>query len=106
MAVDKPSGNSETRVSEVDYDYPDASAGMSVVITTNRSIHVRIMDDENYRLYRDDLDCRAFQGWVTTSPYRFKIPRDAHWHVVVNPYTVNGLAEFTVRLMHDEVLSD
>ncbi len=106
MAVDKPSGNGEARVSEVDYDYPDATAGMSVVITTNRSIHVRIMDDENYRLYRDDQDCCAFQGWVTTSPYRFRIPRDAHWHVVVNPYTVNGLAEFTVRLMHDEVLSD
>lgn len=95
----------EPRASEVDYDFPEAVVGTSIVITTNRSIHVRVMDDENYRLYRSGEDCRAFQGDVTTSPYRFRVPRDARWHVVIDPYTSFGLAEFTVRLIDDAVLS-
>lgn len=106
MANDDAPGAVNPNISEVDYDFPDAAPGKSVVITTNRSVFVRILDDENYRLYRDGQDCRAFQGSITTSPYRFRIPRDAHWHVIVDPYTAAGLAEFTVRLMDDTVLSD
>ena len=93
------------QTNEVDYDFPEAREGKSVVITTNRSIHVRIMDDQNYQLYRNDQDCRAFQGKISSSPYRFKIPHGQHWHVVVNPYTIGGLAQFTVRLIDDAVLS-
>lgn len=94
----------EGQMNEVDYDFPDACPGKSIVITVNRSVYARVMDDENYQLYRKGEDCRAFQGRITSSPYRFKIPYGQHWHAVIDPHTLGGLAQFTVRLMDDAVL--
>lgn len=46
----------------------------------------------------------AFSGRLTSSPYRFKLPREAQWHVIINPNTYSGTAEFNVRLIEDSVL--
>jgi len=92
------------KLQEVDYDFPDACPGKSIVITVNRSGYARVMDDENYQLYRNGEDCRAFQGHITSSPYRFKIPYGQHWHAVIDPHTLGGLAQFTVRLMDDAII--
>lgn len=65
---------------------------------------VKIMDHKNYELYKADEDCRAFSGQLTSSPYRFKVPREARWHVIINPHTYSGTAEFNVKLIDDAVL--
>lgn len=91
---------------EVEYDLGLAGPGKSVVLTITRSVEVRIMDHDNYRRYKAGEDCKAFSGRLTSSPYRFPLPREARWHVVIDPSTYSGIAEFNVRLIDDEVLDD
>lgn len=91
---------------EVEYDLGIAGPGKSIVVTITRSVEVRIMDHDNYELYRSDEDCRAFSGRLISSPYRFPVPREARWHVVIDPSACTGIAEFSVRLIDDGVLDD
>lgn len=88
---------------EVEYDL-GVAVGKSIVVTITRSVQIRIMDDENYRLYKADEDCKAFSGRLTSSPYRFALPREARWHVIIDPSTYSGIAEFNVRLIDDDVI--
>ncbi len=90
---------------EIEYDLGPAGPGKSIVVNITRAVLVRIMDAENYALYKAGEDCRAFQGTLTSSPYRFRVPREAHWHVVIDPDTYSGIAEFSVRLVDDSTLS-
>ena len=69
---------------EVEYDLGFGGPGKSVVINITRSIDVRIMDEENYRKYKAGENCAAFAGRLHSSPYRFSLPRDAKWHVVIH----------------------
>lgn len=87
---------------EVEYDLGPAAPGQSIVITITRSVNVKIMDEENYLRYKADEDCKAFSGRLHASPYRFAVPYEASWHVVIDPSTYSGIAEFNVRLMDDE----
>lgn len=89
---------------EVEYDLGDVGPGQSIVITITRSVEVKIMDQENYELYKADKDSKAFSGRLTSSPYRFKVPREAHWYVIINPNTYSGTAEFNVRVIDDATL--
>lgn len=89
---------------EVEYDLGSAGPGQSIVITITRSVVVRILDEVNYRKYKAGEDCTAFSGRLHASPYRFRIPRDDCWHVVIDPATYSGRAEFNVRLVDDEAL--
>ena len=88
---------------EVEYDLGKAGPGQSIVINITRSVMVRVLDSENYALYKQGKECRAFQGQLTSSPYRFKIPREDSWYVVIDPDTYSGCAEFSVRLHDDAV---
>lgn len=89
---------------EVEYDLGVAGPDKSVVITITRSVVVRIMDHDNYMLYKAGDDCKAFAGRLTSSPYRFALPRVAHWRAVIDPSTYSGIAEFNVRLIDNDVL--
>lgn len=86
---------------EVEYDLGVAGPGKSIIVNITRAVLVRIMDAENYALYKAGEDCKAFQGTLTSSPYRFRVPREAHWYVIIDPNVYRGTAEFSVRLMDD-----
>ena len=104
MTQDHGPDGRDWNMREVEYDLGVAGPGQSIVITSTRSVAVKIMDHENYELYKADEDCNAFSGRLTSSPYRFKLPREAQWHVIINPNTYSGTAEFNVRLIEDSVL--
>lgn len=89
---------------EVEYDLGVAGPGKSIVVTITRSVVVHIMDHESLELYKAGKECRAFSGRLTSSPYRFALPREARWHVVIDPLTYSGIAEFNVRLIDDAVI--
>lgn len=91
---------------EVEYDLGYGGPGKSVVINITRSIVVRILDEENYSKYKAGEDCTAFSGRLHSSPYRFPLPRASRWHVVIDPSTYSGIAEFNVRMMDDELLDN
>lgn len=91
---------------EVEYDLGPAGPGKSIIVNVTRAVVVRIMDAENYALYKAGEDCKAFQGTLTQSPYRFRVPREASWYVVIDPNVYRGIAEFSVRLMDDSTFDD
>lgn len=89
----------------VEYDLGQAGPGKSIVFNTTRSVFVSVLDEENYAAYKEGRDdYRAFEGQLQSSPFRFSLPRDGSWHVVVDPRTYSGIAEFSVRVVEDEVL--
>lgn len=91
---------------EIEYDLGFAGPGKSIIVNISRAVMVRIMDAENYALYKAGEDCRAFQGTLTSSPYRFRVPREASWYVIIDPDTYSGIAEFSVRLLDDSTFGD
>ena len=79
---------------------------MSIVIAITRSVMVRVLDHENYELYKAGRECTAFQGQLHASPYRFPVPRRDRWHVIIEPTTYSGTAEFSVRVLDDAVITE
>lgn len=89
---------------EIEYDLGQAGPGQSIIVNLTRAVMVRILDAENYAKYKNDEECKAFQGVLTSSPYRFRVPRDDRWYVIIDPDTYSGCAQFSVRLVDDSVL--
>ena len=89
----------------VEYDLGEAGPGKSIVIEITRSVMVRVLDDENYRRYKAGEESMAFQGRLHASPYRFPLPKEDRWHVVIEPNSYSGIAEFRVRVLDDAAIS-
>lgn len=49
-----------------------------------RAANVRLMDSSNLSNYRNRRRYRYLGAHVTRSPYRMRIPRSGHWHIVVD----------------------
>lgn len=55
-----------------------------VEVTLNYSANVYLMEEEDYEKY---CNCESFSyygGRATQSPYRVKIPKAGHWHLVID----------------------
>ena len=94
----------------IDYEYCTGCQSCEVACKEEHGIPVgqwgiHLLDDENYRLYKQGGECTAFQGRLHASPYRFPLPREDRWHVIIEPNTYSGIAEFTVRVLDDAVIA-
>ncbi len=81
----------------LDYDL-DAAAGDVVVVELNRAANVRMLDSINFSRYRRGQRHEYLGGLARVSPVRLSVPRDGHWHVVVDlgGYAGNVQASFSV----------
>lgn len=89
---------------DLEYDLGVAGPGQSMVFSMSKPVYIRVMDEENFQKYLADEEFKAFQGQITSSPHRFKFPREAHWFCVVTPKVFFGVSDFKVRVMKDSVL--
>ena len=53
-------------------------------ITLDAQANVRILDDENFALYRSGEDHACHGGWVESSPVTLEVPHAGIWHVVID----------------------
>jgi hypothetical protein len=67
----------------LDYDVR-AAAGDTVVVELDRQANVRLLDSTNFSRYRRGERHEFFGGLATASPVRLTVPRNGHWHVVVD----------------------
>ena len=58
--------------------------GHVLKIVLTYSAFVRIMDEANYLEYRNQRSYKAVSKYVQSTPYVVKLPRTAHWYVVVD----------------------
>lgn len=77
----------------------DAHAGDVAEVTLDRAANVLLMDPANYRAYQDGRDYDYDGGYVTRSPVRLRVPRDGHWHVVVDLGGGAGQVRASTRLL-------
>ncbi|MDB4954681.1 MAG: hypothetical protein JWO36_2250 [Myxococcales bacterium] len=67
----------------LDYDL-DADAGDVVVVELSRAANVRLLDSSNFSRYRHGQRHEYIGGLARVSPVRLSVPRDGHWHLVVD----------------------
>ncbi len=86
----------------MDYQHYDLSVvekGKIVEVELGYAANVRIMDDSNYRSYRNRKNHRFIGGFVKQSPFRVSIPHYAHWHVVIDLGGSTGTVKSAVRVL-------
>lgn len=81
------------------FDLKNRKKGEIVVVTLRGdSMNVRLLDSTNLSLYKRRKDHRYNGGHVTKSPYRVAIPRNGHWHVVVDRGGLKGRVRASVTI--------
>jgi len=67
----------------LNYEF-DASQGDVAEVTLDRAANVLQTDPANYDDYNHGRSFQYYGGYATTSPVRLAIPKEGHWHVVVD----------------------
>lgn len=66
-------------------DLGEQPAGATVVVALEGSVaNVLLLDDANYSHYRAGRPFRYAGGMFRQSPARVRVPRDGHWHLIVD----------------------
>lgn len=82
----------------LNYEF-DASAGDVAEVTLDRAANVLLMDNGNYRAYRQGCEYQYHGGYATRSPMRLSVPSDGHWHVVIDLGGGPGQVRASTRLL-------
>lgn len=66
-------------------DLGEQPAGSTVVVRLQGSVaNVLLLDSANYSAYRVGRPFRYAGGLFRSSPARVTVPRDGHWHLIVD----------------------
>jgi hypothetical protein len=66
------------------YDLGTVKAGDTVEISLGYAANVRLIDSENYELYKQKIQHRFTGGYIERSPYKVTIQDDGHWYVIID----------------------
>ena len=81
------------------YDLKDIRAGVTIEITLSAIANVRLMTNADFDLFRNGRQHKFLGGVAKKSPIRLTIPKDAHWHVIVDMEGHPGKAESSIRVV-------
>ncbi len=81
------------------YDLKEQRAGTIVEVTLSAVANVRLMTDNNLKLYKQVLKHQFVGGVAKKSPLRLTVPNTGHWHLIVDMQGLNGLAQSSIRVM-------
>lgn len=81
------------------YDLKDIRAGVVIEITLSTVANVRLMTNTEFDLFKNGRKHQFLGGVAKKSPIRLTIPKDAHWHVVVDMEGHSGKAESSIRVV-------
>lgn len=81
------------------FDLKNRKKGEIVVVALKGdSMNVRLLDSTNLSLYKRGKKHRYYGGHVTKSPHKVAIPRNGHWHVVIDRGGLKGRARASVSI--------
>ena len=81
------------------YDLKDIRAGVTIEITLSAIANVRLMTNDDFDRFKNARQHKFLGGVAKKSPIRLTIPKDAHWHVVVDMEGHTGKAESSIRVV-------
>lgn len=78
--------------------YPlELSATEAVEVTLDKQANVKLLDDSNFRNYRDQRQYKYFGGLAKASPVQISPPRAGRWHLIVDLGGYPGSVKASVR---------
>jgi len=86
----------------VHYDLNQLQGGEVVEATLDTAANVRLLDDLNFRGYRDGRQYNFYGGYVRGSPYRTRVPHNGHWHLVIDLGGYSGQVRSSVRVLRGD----
>ncbi|WP_377288770.1 DUF1883 domain-containing protein [Rhizobium sp. SG2393] len=81
------------------YDLREQRAGTIVEVTLSAVANVRLMTDQNLKLYKQVLKHQFVGGVAKKSPLRLVVPASGHWHLIVDMQGLHGLAQSSIRVL-------
>jgi hypothetical protein len=58
--------------------------GDLVIVECDHQCNVRLVDDDNFKLFRDGRPHRYYGGFYRTFPARLVVPSSGYWNVVID----------------------
>ena len=80
------------------HDIGVVDEGNILEVTLDKPAHVLIMDDANYEFFKNRQTYSSVVNKVTESPYKVKLPRSAHWFVVIDLDGKQGTVASSVKV--------
>ncbi|MDR3295184.1 MAG: DUF1883 domain-containing protein [Clostridiales Family XIII bacterium] len=80
------------------YDLGTAEPGDTVEVTLGYAANVRILNSDNYALYKENAAHRFTGGFIERSPYKFVIPEAGQWYVTIDSGSYFGKIKALVKL--------
>jgi hypothetical protein len=68
----------------VEFDLAQRKKDDVVEVTLSSQAYVRLLNDENFSIYKEGGLYSFFGGLVKISPYRITVPEDGRWHIAVD----------------------
>lgn len=82
------------------YDLGQLDTGNTIRVTlSGNAANVRLLDDQNYRLYRRGQRYRYHGLLARTSPVNLAVPRAARWYIVVDLEGLGGRVRSAVEVI-------
>jgi Domain of unknown function (DUF1883)/TIR domain len=82
------------------YDLKQQKRGTRLrIVLKGNAANVRLLDSSNLSAYRSGRKHRYYGGLATASPVDLTIPRDGHWHVVVDMEGLQGTVRSTIQIL-------
>lgn len=72
-----------------------------VQVTLPQSAYLRLLNEENYPLYRSGEQYRYHGGMATGSPAVIKPPEPGFWHLCIDLGGPDGTLTATVHVVHE-----
>ena len=87
----------------IKHDLGQLSGGEIAETTITNPANVRLLDSQNYQLYRSGRRHKYTGGHYKSSPVRFEIPRPGHWYVVVDLGGYAGEVTSSARVLEANI---
>ena len=84
----------------VDHDLKYQDEGTIVEVRLNQPANVYVIDQVNYNIYAYGEDPSGYGGYITSSPFRIRLPYFAHWHVCIDMGFEGGVLKDKVIIYH------
>lgn len=81
------------------YDLQDIREGVIIEITLSAIANVRLMTHADFDLFKNARQHKFLGGVAKKSPIRLTIPKNAHWHVIVDMEGHPGKVESSIRVV-------
>jgi hypothetical protein len=62
----------------------EVGAGKTIEVELDRAANIRLLDFENFKLFKQGLPHEFVGGFIRFTPYRIVTPKQAHWVIVAD----------------------